>query len=367
MLAWQGVENGREGLLRRESWFLVLEILYNHQGENHIDLSSSVFKELGEKLPDTSWRGVSGNRSFFRDYAAAWTNLGVMKSTLETDGYIELTNLGKNLVEHPESLTEFYRAFIDRFTESWDVDGEARLVSPFLIIARCLLREGPLTRNELEETAEADAATLLGVPSTGQFLADVSRRRFRTYLILLENANAIQLLPASIQFALVDQTYAQQLVGQPYATTAVIEKAGEHETDLDIDQRRRVPGQVVVRDGQDAFKSELVTAYSGVCAISGNSEGRVLEGAHIKPYLGRHTNGVSNGLLLAVDVHRLFDRFLLSISPNDHLVHVNDSILDNRYRSFNGLQLRLPGDTKDYPDSAALSYHYSRFLGLNAS
>lgn len=74
---------------------------------------------------------------------------------------------------------------------------------------------------------------------------------------------------------------------------------------FDHDGRRRAPVERVVREGREKFKSGLLSAYSGACPLTGCSEDKVLEGAHISEYRGPQTNDLRNGLPLRVDVHRL--------------------------------------------------------------
>jgi putative restriction endonuclease len=44
--------------------------------------------------------------------------------------------------------------------------------------------------------------------------------------------------------------------------------------------------------------------------VSGEAIDSVIEAAHITPYDGLKTNTLDNGLLLRVDIHRLFDKGL---------------------------------------------------------
>lgn len=90
--------------------------------------------------------------------------------------------------------------------------------------------------------------------------------------------------------------------------------------------------QLVCRQGQPAFRSALLTAYEGQCAITGCSAPQALEAAHIFPYLGIKTNAVVNGLLLRADIHSLFDQNLIRIDISSLTVQVHPSIKDFQYR-----------------------------------
>lgn len=79
------------------------------------------------------------------------------------------------------------------------------------------------------------------------------------------------------------------------------------------DSRTTAERVIALRRGQTAFRGALMKAYEGRCAITGCEIREVLEAAHISPYLGEHTNHVSNGLLLRADVHTLFDCGLINV------------------------------------------------------
>lgn len=63
--------------MQAEKWFKTLEILAKHEGELITDYGSDLYTELSNAMPNESWLGNTGERSFFRDYQASWTNLGV--------------------------------------------------------------------------------------------------------------------------------------------------------------------------------------------------------------------------------------------------------------------------------------------------
>lgn len=83
-------------------------------------------------------------------------------------------------------------------------------------------------------------------------------------------------------------------------------------TDLE-DGRRQVVCAIKERRGQAGFRHDLIAAYYGCAAVTGCAALDVLEDAHIHPYLGTETNHSSNGLLLRVDLHIVFNGGLVSI------------------------------------------------------
>lgn len=120
------------------------------------------------------------------------------------------------------------------------------------------------------------------------------------------------------------------------------------------DQRRRVKAEIVVRQGQQAFRQSLLDAYGYRCAISGETATEVLEAAHITPYMGPKSNRVSNGLLLRGDLHTLFDLDLLAIDEQLR-VNLSDSLRGTGYWAFNGKKIRAPKVASDGPVRAKLA------------
>jgi putative restriction endonuclease len=81
------------------------------------------------------------------------------------------------------------------------------------------------------------------------------------------------------------------------------------------------------RIGQGAFRVFVTSAYERRCAISGERVLPVLQAAHIKPYAKTGPNRVCNGLLLRSDIHTLFDRGYLTVTP-ELRVEVSPKIRD---------------------------------------
>ena len=127
------------------------------------------------------------------------------------------------------------------------------------------------------------------------------------------------------------------------------------------DARKRINTAIVQRQGQSKFRSELLKAYGGQCAITDCDAEAALEAAHIFPYRGNDTNHVKNGLLLRADIHTLFDLNLISIDPDTNKVIISSSLLNTCYKEINGKPLKSP---KDYasPSAKAIARHYQTFL-----
>lgn len=92
------------------------------------------------------------------------------------------------------------------------------------------------------------------------------------------------------------------------------------------DARVRTLANIVRRQGQAAFRGQLLTLYGNRCAISNCAVEPVLEAAHITPYLGPKTNHPHNGLLLRSDLHTLLDLKLIAVDA-DPMTVLNTSRL----------------------------------------
>jgi hypothetical protein len=123
------------------------------------------------------------------------------------------------------------------------------------------------------------------------------------------------------------------------------------------DGRQRVLRAIAQRQGQVAFRAQLLKAYDGRCALTSVEVPWVLEAAHIVPYRGRQTNHVTNGLLLRADLHVLFDLGLLRIDPKSLTVELDPSLHGTPYAELSGRMLRLPSSLEQRPNVGALAWH----------
>ena len=122
--------------------------------------------------------------------------------------------------------------------------------------------------------------------------------------------------------------------------------------------RERVVASIVRRRGQGAFRTALLGAYGGRCALTGCPVTEVLEAAHITPYRGVDTNNATNGLLLRSDIHVLFDLGLIGIDPETKRVVVGAGLSGTVYDQLGGQQIAEPNDEALSPSPAALAEHF---------
>lgn len=122
------------------------------------------------------------------------------------------------------------------------------------------------------------------------------------------------------------------------------------------------PTLIRPRRGQGAFQALVTNAYKRRCAITGEATLPALEAAHIKPVKFAGVNNTFNGLLLRADFHKLFDRGLVTVTPELRIV-VSGRIKDQWYngKAYYRLQgerlASLPDDPADHPRRELLTWH----------
>jgi putative restriction endonuclease len=121
------------------------------------------------------------------------------------------------------------------------------------------------------------------------------------------------------------------------------------------------PVLVLPRIGQGIFRVATTEAYRGACAVTGEHSLPALEASHIRPYSEGGPHAVSNGLLLRADLHRLFDRGYVTVTPEARL-QVSERLYDEfkngrTYRPLHDSALRLPKRADERPASDFLRWH----------
>lgn len=115
------------------------------------------------------------------------------------------------------------------------------------------------------------------------------------------------------------------------------------------------------RLGQGAFRVLVTDSYDRRCALSGERTLPVLQAAHIKPYAAGGMHQVSNGLLLRSDIHMLFDRGYVTVTPKYHFEvsgRIREEFENGRdYYALHGRPIRLPRVEAQHPDPILLRWH----------
>ncbi|MBI4560873.1 MAG: HNH endonuclease, partial [Candidatus Rokubacteria bacterium] len=115
------------------------------------------------------------------------------------------------------------------------------------------------------------------------------------------------------------------------------------------------------RLGQGTFRVLVTDIYQRQCAVTREKALPVLEAAHIRPVSEGGAHRIDNGLLLRTDVHALFDRGYVTVTP-DYAFRVSrrlkaDFENGEYYYQFQGNKLWMPPKVEDRPQREFLEWH----------
>ncbi len=136
------------------------------------------------------------------------------------------------------------------------------------------------------------------------------------------------------------------------------------EAHLSHEEEARYGAEFLMRNrlGQGAFRVMVTDAYNRRCATTGERTLPVLESAHIKPYADSGPHNVDNGLLLRSDLHKLFDKGLITVTTDLHIEVSNriKALYENGrdYYALRGRQLiSMPREPLYRPSREYIEWH----------
>jgi putative restriction endonuclease len=121
------------------------------------------------------------------------------------------------------------------------------------------------------------------------------------------------------------------------------------------------PISIRPRLGQGSFRVLVTDTYERRCAVTREKILPVLQAAHIRPVSRGGLHRIDNGVLLRSDVHTLFDRGYVTITP-DQRFRVSRKLRDDfnngeYYFQFDGADVWSPPTVADRPAAEALEWH----------
>jgi len=126
--------------------------------------------------------------------------------------------------------------------------------------------------------------------------------------------------------------------------------------------------EVFIRSG--IFKREIPKIYDNTCCISGmridaTANISMIDACHIVPFSEAYDDTLTNGIALSPNLHRAFDRGLISIS-GDYRVLIKKNFIENNKSVFNLTQFEnqkilLPKHETYFPSLENLQYHRNKF------
>ena len=128
-------------------------------------------------------------------------------------------------------------------------------------------------------------------------------------------------------------------------------------TETEIEEERFIRGSI--------FKREVPKIYQNQCCISGmriesTANAQMIDACHIVPFSISNDDTVSNGISLSPNLHRAYDRGLITINE-DYIVRISPTVRENKtsfsLSQFAGQKIILPKNNKDYPSPENLIWH----------
>jgi putative restriction endonuclease len=170
------------------------------------------------------------------------------------------------------------------------------------------------------------------------------------------------------QVGLKHKDYALQIAREITEESAEEYKRKIEELKKGLSSSTAFEEEIFVRSG--LFKREVPKIYQNTCAISGlrvdaTLNVSMIDACHIKPFSESYDDTISNGIALCPNLHRAFDRGLISIDE-EYKVLVNPNFKEPNestysIRQFLGKQILLPVELRYYPSQENIQQHRQKF------
>lgn len=163
--------------------------------------------------------------------------------------------------------------------------------------------------------------------------------------------------PFTMQEGIFEEVANQILHDSPGKYQNIVEKADEEE--------------IFIRSG--VFKRVVPQVYNYTCCISGmriisGYDIQMVDACHIVPFAVSHNDTIANGIALSPNLHRAFDRGLVSISKEYRVVvskAFTERSTDGSIKTFEGKLIILPEGNRYYPSMENLEWHIKNVFKEN--
>lgn len=161
----------------------------------------------------------------------------------------------------------------------------------------------------------------------------------------------------------MNETSQQYRLFEELSRKILNEKAVDYKSEIISLLEKEDEEEIYLRG--NVFKREIPRIYNNTCCISGMRISSVspismIDACHIIPFSKSYNDTVSNGIALCPNLHRAFDRGLISLDENYRII-ISKSFgeSDSEYSicNFEGRKILLPENAKHFPLRSNLRWH----------
>ena len=141
------------------------------------------------------------------------------------------------------------------------------------------------------------------------------------------------------------------------------EQSGQYIAEIERLIELKNEDEIFIRS--NIFKREIPILYGNTCSVSrlritSTIEVSMIDACHIHRWSESHDDTRNNGIALCPNLHRAFDRGLISIDDNYRLLissAFNESSSNYNINQYKFKEILLPKEPKDYPSLENLDWH----------
>jgi len=145
------------------------------------------------------------------------------------------------------------------------------------------------------------------------------------------------------------------------------EDAPEYRKEIELLMQQQNEEEIYLRGS--LFKREIPKIYNNTCCISGTKidatiSVSMVDACHIIPFSESYNDTIANGIALCPNLHRAFDRGLISIDDNYKVIIIanwSEEYSSYSIKQFAGRPILLPSKSEQLPSKENLQYHRNRF------
>lgn len=141
-----------------------------------------------------------------------------------------------------------------------------------------------------------------------------------------------------------------------------------YEANMKVLSKSTVPDvyQVEVYNRSDIFRRQIISIYDETCAMSGLCVSAtftitMVDACHIEQFAKTYNNHPTNGIALCPNLHRAFDRGVISVNDNYEII-LSKSFKENvksdySFHKLEGKKILLPKNPEFYPSLESFAWH----------